>query len=139
MQALRDAKLEEIQGIAGIGPIVGKAVHDYVHDEEYSALIDALAAVGVRMDDERAAAGGPLSGETVVVTGSLERWSRDRVEGLVRQLGGKVGSSVTKATSFVVAGEGGGSKRARAEALGRPILDEEQFVAHLRARGWEGE
>jgi DNA ligase (NAD+) len=137
MQALRDATLEEIQGIAGVGPVVGQAVYEYLHDPEYSALIDALAAAGVRMDDEHAALGGPLSGETIVVTGSLERWSRDRVEALIRQLGGKVGGSVSKATSFVVAGEGGGSKRDKAEALGRPILDEEQFVAYLRERGWD--
>ncbi len=138
MDALRSASLEDINAIDGIGPIVAQSVHDYLHDPEYSALIDRLQALGVRMDDETAARGGPLEHETIVVTGSLERWSRDRAESLIKQLGGKVGSSVTKKTTLLVAGEGGGSKRTKAEAIGTPVLDEEQFLALLRDRGWKG-
>lgn len=139
MQALRAASVEEIVGVDGIGPIVGQAVYDYLHDEEYSELLDDLTALGLRMDDERAAIGGPLTGETIVVTGSLERWSRDRIEALIRELGGKVGSSVTKSTTLLVAGPGGGSKLAKAESLGTHVLDEAQFIQELRGRGWEGE
>jgi DNA ligase (NAD+) len=138
MDALRTATLEEINAIDGIGPIVAKSIYDYLHDEEYSALIDRLQALGLRMDDETSARGGPLENETIVVTGSLDRWSRDRVESLIKQLGGRVSGSVTKKTTLLVAGEGGGSKREKAEALGTPILDEERFIAMLRDRGWNG-
>lgn len=139
MEALRSASVDEIIGVDGIGPIVGQAVYDYLHDEEYSALIDDLANLGLRMDDERAAAGGILTGDTIVVTGSMERWSRDRVEALIRELGGKVGGAVSKSTTFLVAGPGGGSKLAKAESLGTTVLGEDAFIAHLRERGWEGQ
>jgi DNA ligase (NAD+) len=139
LRALRDASAEEIAAVDGIGQVVAKAVRDYLDDPEYGALLDALAAAGVRMYDEQAARGGPLDGETLVVTGSLERWSRDRIEALIKSLGGRVGSSVTKQTTLLVAGAGGGSKRARAETLGTRTVDEAGFVALLRERGWEGE
>jgi DNA ligase (NAD+) len=139
LRALRDASAEEIAAVDGIGQVVAKAVRDYLDDPEYGALLDALAAAGVRMYDEQAARGGPLDGETLVVTGSLERWSRDRIEALIKSLGGRVGSSVTKQTTLLVAGARGGSKRARAETLGTRTVDEAGFVALLRERGWEGE
>ncbi|MEZ4554144.1 MAG: NAD-dependent DNA ligase LigA [Dehalococcoidia bacterium] len=139
MDALRAASIEDLAAIDGIGPIVAASVHDYLHDEEYGALLDRLQALGLRMTDETSARGGPLEHETIVVTGSLERWSRDRIEALIKQLGGKVGSSVTKKTTFLVAGDGGGSKREKAEAAGTPILDENGFLALLRERGWNGD
>lgn len=136
MQALRDATLEDIQAVDGIGPIVAEAVYEYLHDEEYAALVDALVARGLRMDEEVAARGGVLDGETIVVTGSLERWSRNEAEELIKSLGGKVTGAVSKKTSFVLAGDGGGSKRDKAEALGVELKDEDAFVALLRERGW---
>ena len=136
MQALRDAAVEEIEAVDGIGPIVAEAVHDYLHDDEYAALIDALAERGLRMDEDIAARGGILEGETIVVTGSLDRWSRNEVEELIKSLGGKVTGSVSKKTSFVVAGEGGGSKRDKAETLGVELKDEAEFIALLEERGW---
>jgi DNA ligase (NAD+) len=138
MEALRAASLEDISHIDGIGPIVAQSIYDYMHDPEYSELLDRLQAAGLRMDEERAGRDGILNGETFVVTGSLDRWSRDRAEALIKELGGKVGGSVTKKTTYLVAGEGGGSKRTKAEALGTPVLDEEEFVALLRERGWSG-
>ncbi len=136
MQALHEASVDEIKGVDGVGPIVAEAVHEYLHDEEYERLIDALAAHGLRMDEDVAARGGILEGETIVVTGSLERWSRNEVEELIKSLGGKVTGSVSKKTSFVVTGEGGGSKRDKAEALGVELKDEAAFVAFLAERGW---
>ena len=138
MQALRDATLEEIQAVDGIGPIVAEAVYEYLHDEEYAALIDALVARGLRMDEDVAARGSLLDGETIVVTGSLERWWRNEAEELIKSLGGKVTGAVSKKTSFVLAGDGGGSKRDKAEALGVELKDEDAFVALLRERGWDG-
>ena len=81
IEALRDAAPEELEAIDGIGPVVAEAVHGYLHDGEYSAQIERLAEAGVRMDDEVAARGGALDGETLVVTGALQRWSRNEVEG----------------------------------------------------------
>ncbi|MQC18805.1 MAG: NAD-dependent DNA ligase LigA [Chloroflexi bacterium] len=136
MESLRASSVEEIQGVDGVGPIVAEAVHLYLHDPEYAALIDALAARGLRMDEDVSARGGALDGETIVVTGSLHRWSRNEVEDLIKSQGGKVTSAVSKKTSFVVAGDGGGSKRDKAETLGVTLLDEDAFVALLRERGW---
>ncbi len=136
MDALRAATLEAIEDIDGIGPIVAEAVHGYLKDADYSAQIDRLAAVGVRMDDETSAGGDVLEGEVLVVTGALERWSRNEAEALIKQLGGRVGGSVTKKTTYLVAGAGGGQKRTRAEELDTPVLSEQEFVELLQERGW---
>ena len=136
MDALRAATLEEIETIDGIGPIVAEAVHDYLQDADYSAQIDRLAEAGVRMDDETSAGGGLLQGEVLVVTGALERWSRNEAEALIKQLGGRVGGSVTGKTTYLVSGAGGGQKRTKAEELGTPVLSEQEFVALLEERGW---
>ncbi|MYD66523.1 MAG: NAD-dependent DNA ligase LigA [Chloroflexi bacterium] len=139
MDALRDASLQEIEGIDGIGPVVAQALRDYLDDNENVEEIGRLAGYGVRMDDEVTARGGPLDGEIIVVTGRIERWSRNEVERLIKELGGRVTGSVSKQTSYLMAGEGGGSKRARAEEIGTEVLSEDEFVAHLRERGWDGE
>ncbi|MSQ42468.1 MAG: NAD-dependent DNA ligase LigA [Dehalococcoidia bacterium] len=137
MDALRRATLEDLQAVADVGPVVAEAVHGYLDDPEYGALLDELEQLGVRMDDVGVARGGPLAGETIAVTGALERWSRNEVESLIKQLGGRVGASVTKHTTCLVAGTGGGQKAAQARALGIAILDEKAFIEHLRARGWD--
>ena len=139
MDALREASLEEIEGIDGIGPVVAQALREYLEDDANIDEIERLAKYGVRMDDEVTARGGLLDGEIIVVTGRIERWSRNEVERLIKELGGRVTGSVSKQTSYLVAGEGGGSKRARAEEVGTEILSEDEFVAHLRERGWDGE
>ena len=136
MDALRAATVEEIEAIDGIGSIVAEAVHGYLQNADYSAQIDRLAGAGVRMDNETSAGGGMLEGELLVVTGALERWSRNEAEALIKQLGGRVSGSVTKTTTYLVAGAGGGQKRTRAEELGTPVLSEQDFVALLRERGW---
>ncbi len=138
MDALRGASIEDVQGVEGVGPIVAQSVVDGLHDERTSALIDRLAAAGVRQDEEVASRDGPLEGLQLVVTGALTRWSRNEIESLIKGLGGKIGSSVTKNTAYLVAGEGGGQKRAKAEQLGTPILDEDGLLEVLRERGWRG-
>ena len=137
MQALRLASLEEIEAIGGVGPIVAQAVHDYLRDSEHATLIDRLAAAGVRMDEDVTARGGPLDGLTFAVTGALDRWSRNEVEELIKRLGGRVTGSVSKQTSYLLAGEGGGQKRAKAQEAGTAVLDEAQFLALMRERGWD--
>ncbi len=137
MDALRAASREQIEAIDGIGPIVAEALYAYLHDRRYAAHIERLAKVGVRMDDERAAIGGPLDGEVFVVTGALERWSRNEAEALIKSLGGRATGAVTKNTSYLLAGDGGGQKRNKAISLDRPILSEVDFIDLLTSRGWQ--
>ena len=139
MAHLRAAGVEEIEAIDGVGPIVAAALHEYLDDDSNAAEIERLAEAGVRMDDDTSARGGPLEGDVVVVTGALERWSRNEAEALIKELGGRVSGAVGKQTSYLLAGAGGGAKRARAEELETQILNEDEFVARLRERGWEGE
>ena len=113
-------------------------MHAYFQSERGSALLDRLAAAGVRMDEGAAAASGILEGQTAVVTGSLERWSRNQVEDLIKALGGRITGSVSKKTSFLLAGAGGGSKRTKADELEVDIIDEAAFLERLQALGWEG-
>ena len=88
------------------------------------------------MEAEAAAArGGPLSGLTFVVTGTLSRWSRNEAEDLIKALGAAAGASVTKKTDYLVAGEIPGSKLQQAQGYGVPVLDEEAFIAFLQERG----
>ncbi|MFA7250310.1 MAG: NAD-dependent DNA ligase LigA [Dehalococcoidia bacterium] len=136
MDALRTATLEELQAVSDIGPVVAESVFEFMRDPDNAALIDRLRDFGLRMHEDSTARGGPLQGLSIVVTGSLDRWSRNQVEELITRLGGKVSGAVSRATSFVVAGEGGGSKRARAEALGVEIIDEAGFIQRLRDLGW---
>lgn len=136
LEALRSAALDDLQAVDGIGPVVAQAVFAWFQDERHRALLDRLVAAGVRTDEDVSARGGALDGLTIVVTGSLERWSRNEVEELIKSLGGKVGASPSKKTSFVVAGEGGGGKREKAEAQGVEVIDEAAFIERLRGRGW---
>jgi len=129
METLRIASAEEIEAIDGIGPIVAEAVHEYFEDDENAALVDRLTAAGVRMDEEVSARGGPFEGMSIVATGSLSRWSRNEIEDLVKRLGGRFAGAVSKKTAFVLAGEGGGSKREKAETLGVEVIEEDEFAA----------
>ena len=96
------------------------------------AVIEKLRQAGVRMEAERKAQGAtPFAGLTFVFTGELQAYTREQAEALVRALGGRATSSVSKATSYVVAGPGAGSKLQKAQQLGVPILDEAQFVKML--------
>jgi len=136
LDALRSATLDDLQAVDGIGPVVAQAVFTWFQDQRHLALLGRLVAAGVRTDEDVSARGGILDGLTIIVTGSLGRWSRNEVEQLIKSLGGKVGASPSKKTSFVVAGEGGGGKREKADALGVEIIDEAAFIERLRERGW---
>lgn len=136
LDALRAATLDDLQAVDGIGPVVAQAVFAWLQDGRHRALLDRLVAFGVRTDEDVSTRGGILEGLAIVVTGSLERWSRNEAEALIKSLGGKVSASPSKNTSFVVAGDGGGGKREKAEALGVEVIDESAFVDRLRERGW---
>ena len=129
MDRVRSASLDEILAIEGIGPKIAESVYAWFHEPDNLRLVDKLAAAGVNMSEDAATLGGLLAGLTIVVTGRLERHSRNQIEQRIKDLGGVVGDSVSKKTSYLVAGEDAGSKLARAQKLGTPILDEAGFEA----------
>ena len=125
MDALRHATSEQIAEVEGIGPMIAETVSAWFLDEEHAAIVDALAEAGLQMSGPKRAAApaGPLAGKTFVVTGTLEGHTRDSIAAHLAGLGAKVTGSVSASTDYVLAGEGGGSKRSKAEALGVPVID----------------
>jgi DNA ligase (NAD+) len=122
------------QEIPGVGAVVGAAIAGYFGAPETAAVLEDLVGAGVvavppasRVASGGGASAGPLAGKTVVVTGTLPGFDRAAAEEAIRAAGGKAAGSVSKNTSYVVAGENAGSKLARAQELGVPVLDEEGF------------
>lgn len=138
MDALQKASRTEIALVDGIGEAIAESVFNFLHSEEGEKSIDELKKAGVLMDfvDEngRLAASNqenaflPLNGQTVVATGKLKRFTRQQIEGFVKQLGGKPASSVSAKTSFVIAGEDAGSKLTKARELQIDVLSEDEFL-----------
>jgi DNA ligase (NAD+) len=135
IDALANASLEELEAVPTIGPKTALSVFEYLQDEQNQELIRKLREAGVKLAGAAAAREGPLLGSTFVVTGSLSRWSRNEVESLIKSFGGAIGSSVTKKTSYLVAGESPGSKLAKAQEYSVPVLDEDAFEKLLQDRG----
>ena len=128
IDALLEADLQRLETIRDIGPIVGKSVVAYFQTLETRTVMDQLRAAGVNFEQEDSGGSQELEGLTFVLTGSLETMTRDEGGDKVRARGGKVSGSVSKKTSYLVAGANAGSKLTKAEALGVTILDEQQFV-----------
>ncbi|MEE2712918.1 MAG: NAD-dependent DNA ligase LigA [Planctomycetota bacterium] len=123
---------EILAAIDGVGPVVAKSLRAWFYEPRHAALVSDLAAVGISYPEpERATAGALLDGMTAVVTGTLPELSRRDAQALLKQSGAKVASSVSKSTSFLLAGEKAGSKLKKAEELGVPILDERAILAWL--------
>lgn len=134
LEAIMAASPDELQGVDGIGPVVAESIAAWSMRPENQETVAKLKAAGVRLHAERepgSAGTAPLAGLTIVVTGRLESMSRGEAEERIAALGGKAGSSVTKQTDFLVVGAEAGSKLARAEKLGTPILDEQAFIRLL--------
>jgi DNA ligase (NAD+) len=131
LQSLQEASEEAIQEVPDIGPVVAAHVHTFFQQKHNRDVIAALREVGVTWKDQQrksAAAEGPLTGKTFVLTGSLDSMSRDEASDRIVALGGKVAGSVSKKTSYVVAGAEAGSKLAKAQELGVEVLDEKAFL-----------
>ncbi|XKF12651.1 NAD-dependent DNA ligase LigA [Knoellia locipacati] len=131
MAAIRAASVEELSGVEGVGGVIAESVRDWFDREDnewHCAIVDQWAADGVRMEDERdESVEQTLAGLTVVVTGSLEGFSRDEAKEAILARGGKASGSVSKKTDYVVVGPGAGSKEDKARELGLTILDEAGF------------
>ena len=126
IQALATAPVEKIAEIPGIGPKIAESVHEFFSIPENVAVIERLRQAGVALEEEKSENELPqtLAGLTFVLTGTLEHFTRDEAGAQLKAMGAKVSGSVSKKTSFVVAGEAAGSKLTKAESLGIPVLDE---------------
>ena len=131
LEAVEQASAEELVAIPDVGDIVAASVVEFFSFPENIAMVDRLLAAGVKPVHESDALSDALSGKTIVVTGTLPTLSREEAERLIAQHGGKAGSSVSKKTAFVLAGEKAGSKLTKAQTLGIPVIDEEAFLKML--------
>ena len=132
MRRIQAASAEELAAVEGVGPTIADAVAEWFAVDWHAEVVRRWAAAGVRMADEvDEQEPRTLEGLTIVVTGSLEGYSRDQAKEAILQRGGKAAGSVSKKTSYVVVGESPGSKAEQATQLGVPVLDEAQFTALL--------
>jgi DNA ligase (NAD+) len=131
VDALMNADIQTLEDIHDIGPIVGKSVVEYFQSLETREIINQLRAAGVNFEQADTGGSKELEGLTFVLTGSMESMTRDAAGDKIKARGGKVSSSVSKKTSYLVAGESAGSKLTKAEKLGVTILSEEQLIALL--------
>jgi len=134
LEKLTNATVEELDAIPEIGLTVAESVRDWFDDEGNRALCDRLRAAGVKTEAERRSDGTSderFAGKQFVLTGTLESFTRDEARALIEARGGRVNSSVSKKTDYVVAGEAAGSKLDKAQSLGVTIVDEDAFKKML--------
>lgn len=132
MDAVRSATEEQISAIEGFGSVMAQSVAAFFAKEGTLDLLRRLAEAGVNMEWHGEAKTTKLEGKTLVVTGTLETLSRSEAEALIVKNGGKASGSVSKKTSYVVAGTAAGSKLTKAQSLGVPVLTEQEFLAMLQ-------
>ena len=138
LEILLAASEEQLQTVDGVGPQIAKSLKITTEQKSFQYLIQKLTSAGVTLalgSDELAKLAnrptGKLTGKTLVVTGTLSKYSRDQIEVLIKEHGGKAAGSVSKKTDYLVAGDDAGSKLKKAKELGVPVLDEAGFGALL--------
>ena len=123
---------ESLAEVAEIGPVIAKSVSSFFSSAIGRQIVEELRELGLNfgqpVDRSARAAAGPLSGKTLVVTGTLSRFTRDEINDLIKQHGGKVAGSVSKKTDYLVAGEDAGSKLDKAQKLNVPVIAEQEFL-----------
>jgi DNA ligase (NAD+) len=132
IDALMNASVERLAQVEGIGQERAESIHKFFHSSAGSKAVEDLRSLGVKLSEDArptpAQVGGPdLAGKTFVVTGTLLKYGRDEIEGLIKKLGGKAAGSVSKKTNYVIAGEKAGSKLDKARELGVTVLSEAEF------------
>ena len=125
---IKRAAEEELTKIEQIGPVLAKSIYEYFHNSNNLKIIDKLTAAGVNPKQKQIKKGDKLQGKTFVVTGTLENFSRSQIEQAIKDNGGKISSSVSKKTDYVLAGAEAGSKLDKAQQLGVKIINEKQFL-----------
>jgi DNA ligase (NAD+) len=135
MTAIVEAPLASLERVQDIGPVVARAVRDFFDEPVNRQLVVRLAEAGVQMEEAVDAVVNerdrPLEGQTFVLTGTLNAMTRDEAQARLEAMGAKVASSVSKKTTALIAGHEAGSKLAKAEALGVPVLDEDAFLQRI--------
>jgi DNA ligase (NAD+) len=131
IDSLMDATAEELVEVSEVGPKLAEAITFHFSVPANRERIEKMKRLGVRPVHTTTATGNRLAGKTVVVTGTLNRFSRDEIHKLIESEGGKPGSAVSSKTSYVVAGEAAGSKLEKAKSLAVPVLTEDEFLAML--------
>ena len=137
LEKLRGATVEEIDAVPDVGDVVAKSLHEFLHSKRGEKLLDELVTLGLKVEEVRAKRTGPqpLAGKTIVVTGTLAKFSRTEIKQKIEELGGKATESVSKQTSFVLAGEEAGSKLEKAKKLGVEVIDEGEFLKRIGEAG----
>jgi len=132
LDAIMDADMQALETIDQIGPTMAKSIYEYFRNAKNCEVIGRLLAAGVKPESpKKARPSSKLSGKTIVVTGTLESFTRQQVEQAIRQAGGKLSSNVSKKTNFVLAGTEPGSKLDKARKLGVKVIDEKEFLKML--------
>jgi DNA ligase (NAD+) len=135
IDALIEASEEELIEVNEVGPRIAASIREFFAEEKNLRLIERLRQAGLTFTGERKVRGTNLSGMTFVLTGTLPTYARDDAKKMIEDAGGKVSGSVSKKTSYVVAGEDAGSKLDKARALGVKVISEAELVAMLAAGG----
>ncbi len=138
MEKLRAASSDDLSEVNEVGPVIAAGVYAWLQREFGKRTIDDLTALGVQMTALQSASQtgqGVLAGKTFVVTGTLEKYGREDIEELIARHGGRAASSVSKKTSYLIAGADAGSKLAKAQQLGVEIIDEAKFEQMIAAEG----
>jgi DNA ligase (NAD+) len=130
IEKIREVKYEDLESLAGVGPIIARSVVQFFKDKTNKKIVDSLLKQ-VKIKTEKEALSSKLSGLRFVVTGTMEKYSRDEMKDLIRKNGGTVSESVSKDTTYLVAGDNAGSKYEKAEEYGVKILTEKEFLALL--------
>ncbi len=132
MDALMNASAEDLEAVQEVGPRVAQAILEFFAEKKNRDLVERLRKVGLTFTGEKRVVGDALAGLTLVLTGTLPTLTRDEAKEKIESAGGKVSGSVSKKTSYVVAGEEAGSKLDKAQQLGVPVLDEAGLLAMLK-------
>lgn len=136
LEAIRTATVEDLQNVTDVGERIGKSVYDFFHTERYTQEIDELVALGCPTEF-KGVVKTLFQGQTAVITGTLPSMEREEARKLIEENGGKVSGSVSKKTSWVLAGEAAGSKLTKANELGIPVHDEAWLLAQIAANADE--
>jgi DNA ligase (NAD+) len=131
MDILANASIEELTQVSDVGAVTAENIYEWFHSPESVRLIQRLKDAGVNMESKRSITDTRFVGMTFVLTGALTKFTRDEATEKIELFGGQAAGSVSKKTTYVVAGEAAGSKLKKAQELGIPVLTEDEFAAML--------
>ena len=132
LDELKNADIEQLAQVDGIGEIIAQSIYEYFHNENNLKILEELKSLGINPSAKAKPKSDKLSGKTFVLTGTLENMTRDEASDIIKSHGGKTSSSVSKKTDFVLAGANAGSKLDKAQNLGVIILTENDFLEMIK-------